>query len=72
MAARRIGMQDRSELAGIQMTPPAFRLVIVERAQRRAFRTGPLYPRIVRQVNIHLALLQVQLDPVHLPWLPNP
>jgi hypothetical protein len=45
-------MQDRSELAGIQMTPPAFRLVTVQRAQRRAFRTGPLHPCVMRQVNI--------------------
>ena len=65
-------MQDRPQLAGVEMTPPPLRLVIVKRAKSPALRARPLRPGIVGQMDIHLTLLQIQVDPVYLPRLPDP
>src|SRR6202166_1992338 len=48
----RTGIDDRPQLAGVQMTPPPWRLMIVERTRRPAFRTRRLCPSIVAQTSI--------------------
>ena len=58
-------MQNRAVLAGIQMPPESLWLMIVERAVPAAFRTWPRNTFIVRQVHVHLALAQLQLDAIH-------
>lgn len=66
-AARRLGMQDRLVLAGVQMPPAPLWLVIVEFALRSAFRTGPVDHLLVPQVNVNLASLQLQLHRIYKP-----
>jgi hypothetical protein len=65
-------VQYRSILAGIQVTPAAFRLVIVEGARFPAFRTSPLQSVLMPEVNMHLSGLQFQLNALHAPRLSNP
>ena len=67
LAARRLGMHDRLVLTGIQMPPLALRLMIVERTAGSAFGTGPVQFVLVGQIDVDLALLQLELHALHLP-----
>jgi hypothetical protein len=72
ITAGRISIENGPQLAGVEMTPPPQRLMIVERAKSSAFRTRPLCPGVVDQMNIHFTLLQIEIDPVNPPRFPNP
>src|SRR5712692_2469419 len=69
---RWLGVQYRSVLARVQVPPRSLRLVVVQPAQRPAFRTRPLLPLVVLQVDVNLSLLQPQFHLVYEPRLPNP
>src|SRR5258708_34798298 len=55
VAAQRFGMQDRLILTGVQMPPPAFRLVVVERARLAALRTRPLCSSSMDQMYVNFS-----------------
>ena len=65
-------MQDRLILTGVQMPPPPFRLMVVERARLAALRTRPLDSLLVHQMNVNFSILQLQLNLIHSPRGSNP
>ena len=65
-------MQDRLILTGVQMPPPAFRLMVVERARLAALRTRPLYSGCMDQMNVNFSILQLQLNEIDAPRGSNP
>jgi len=67
LRARRRGMQDGAILAGVQMAPFPFGLMIVERAEATAFRTSPLRVVLMGEVDVYLPLLKLQFYSLHLP-----
>lgn len=54
------------------MSPPATRLMIVKGAGLATLRAGQLNRVVVRQVNVHFPLLDVQFVPFQPPRLPSP
>jgi hypothetical protein len=72
VAARRFGIQDRLVLTGVQMPPPALRLMVVERARLATLRTKPLCSGLMNQMNVNLFFGQLQLNAIHTPWGSNP
>lgn len=52
VAARRLSVQNRAELAGVEMPPTPFRLMVVERACRAALRASPTRLLIVIEVDV--------------------
>ena len=50
--ARRPGVQDRAVLAGVEVTPAAFRLMVVKRALGAALRTKPMQLFIVFEEDV--------------------
>ncbi len=54
-------------MAGVQMAPLAFRLMIIQPAGRTAFRARPADHIVVSQMNVDLTHLQLQLHGVHVP-----
>jgi hypothetical protein len=67
LTPRRLGVQDRLVLAGVQVTPLPLRLMIVLPARLAALRAQPLPHLAVIKVNVHLARFQLQLDSLHFP-----
>jgi hypothetical protein len=55
LTPRRLGVQDRLVLAGVQVTPPPLRLMIVLPAGLAALRARPLPNLAVIKVNVYLA-----------------
>ena len=58
-------------MAGVQMTPAALRLMVIERTRLTAFRTSPLQPIFMSEVDMHLSGLQLQFDAFHAPRFSN-
>src|SRR5678809_706215 len=59
-------MQDRSVLTGIQMSPSAFRLVVVDPTYPSTIGASPL-ALLMLQMDVNLAGFQLQLHMVHSP-----
>lgn len=55
VAARRRGVQDGTEPAGVETPSAAFLLMVVECAGGPAFRAGPARLRVMREVDVDLA-----------------
>lgn len=55
-------MQNRAELARIQMPPLALGLMIVKRAGLAKVRAWPLQPRAVLQINMNFSRSHVQFN----------
>src|ERR1700730_251526 len=72
VAARRLRMQDRLILTGVQMPPAALWPMVVERARLAALRTRPLDSLLVHQMNVNFSILQLQLNLIHSPRGSNP
>src|SRR5271157_513264 len=70
--SRRGGVQDSAILAGVQMPPRPLGIMVMQRAQRLAFRTLPQSLRLVSQVHMDLALIQLQFHVLHSPRSRNP
>lgn len=67
---RRPRVQKRHELAAIQVTPGAFRRMIVQRHHLSTLRTWPSDPFSVASQNVHSLSLYIQLHSFYLPrWL---
>ena len=69
---RRLGMENRLILAGVQVPPPALRLMVVQFAGRPALRTRPIDQLMMSQVDVDLAALQFQIHRIHKPRGFNP
>jgi hypothetical protein len=67
--SRHPGVKIRLELAGVQMTPDAFRSMIVYRQLRPAFRTNPAKSFLMDRPDIHTAAADIQLNTLHFPGL---
>ena len=72
VAARRFGMQDRLVLTGVQVSPPAFRLMVIEGARAPAFRTRPRCSDDMDQMNVNLSSIRLQFDEIDAPRGSNP
>jgi hypothetical protein len=71
IAARWFGLQNRPQLARVQMTPAPLRLMIVQAAGLPALGARPVCRSIVRQPHNHLPGLQVEVHSIHPLRLPN-
>src|SRR5258707_692052 len=67
LTARRCGMQNGAVLTGIQMPPLPLGLMIVESTTGCAFGTGPLQFVFMGQIDVHLALLELQFHTLDSP-----
>src|SRR5260370_18134536 len=67
LTARRCGMQNGAVLTGIQMPPLPLGLMIVESTTGSAFGTGPLAFVFMGQIDVHLALLQLEFHALDSP-----
>ena len=65
--SRRAGVQNGLILAGVQMPPAPFRLMIIQGTGRGTFRAGPALLGGMLQIDMDLARFQFQFDPLHLP-----
>jgi hypothetical protein len=54
-------------LAGVQMPPLPFPLMVIQLAVRAAFRAGPTRYLTVLQINVHFAVSQLQFNSFHQP-----
>ncbi len=66
-SARRLGVQDRAVLAGIEVTPAPLGLMIVQRTLAATLSALPGDARFVFQVDVNFLLLSRQLDALDLP-----
>jgi hypothetical protein len=60
-------MQYRLKLAGVQVSPLSFRLMVVESAFLPTLCTRPRLLPAITQVDMHLALFELQFYPFHTP-----
>jgi len=72
LAPRRIRVQDSLVLAGVQMTPCACGLMVVQVTQRAALNTWPLNANGMTQENVNLSLLQFQFHAFDIPRIGYP
>jgi len=63
--------QFRAKLAGVQMTPPPFRSMIIHRSDRFAF-DFPKRSLPVGYLDLNPALLNLEIYPAHIPGLAQP
>ena len=62
--ARRAGVQHGLILAGIQVSPLPFDLMIVQGSGRATFRALPLLLRLMPEVDVNGAFVQSEIDTV--------
>jgi len=67
VGSRRLGVQDGLELAGVQMPPLTYRLMVAQRTRRAAFRARPFQTCRVLQKHMHLAFGQLQINSLDTP-----
>jgi hypothetical protein len=63
---------DRAVLAGVQMTPGARSLVVVNRAREATFGAGPRNARFVLQLDVYLLGFHAQFHAIHEPGRGDP
>lgn len=70
--ARRLGMEDRLILAGVQVSPSPLWLMVIQFACRAALRTRPIDHLVMSEVDVDLAAFQFQIYRIHKPRGFNP
>jgi hypothetical protein len=64
-------VQDRVVLTSVQVTPAAYRLMIIQRARLSTLRAVPMQPLVMAEMYVNFSLVQLQLDAFHAPRVSN-
>jgi hypothetical protein len=72
LTAWRCGVQNGAVLTGIQVPPLPLRLMVVQGTAGAAFGARPFLFVVMSQVDVHLALLQLQFHALDSPRIGDP